>query len=239
MSVPAIASLAIFQFMWVWNDLLIALIFLGGSASVAPMTVTMSNMVNSYGGGWEYLTAAAFLSMALPMLVFFRAFRSTSCVVYWPDRSKATENRKGFGAMGKSNGKSVSQLEIARIAGVSRTTVSFVLNNVRGKNISEETRQRVVAAAKEFGYTPDLSAVDTATSREGAICLFVCHSESAFSDAYIMRLIEGIGPALHKSRYDLRVVQFRISRHDYLETAPARKATRGRSCSTCTRTTRA
>jgi alpha-glucoside transport system permease protein len=70
-SVPAIASLAIFQFMWVWNDLLIALIFLGGTADVAPMTVTMSNMVNSYGGGWEYLTAAAFVSMALPMLVFF------------------------------------------------------------------------------------------------------------------------------------------------------------------------
>jgi LacI family transcriptional regulator len=121
--------------------------------------------------------------------------------------------------MGKSNGKSVSQLEIARIAGVSRTTVSFVLNNVRGKNISENTRQRVVAAAKEFGYMPDEAAVETATSREGTVCLFVCHSESAFSDAYIMRLIEGIGPVLHKSRYDLRVVQFRISRHDYLETA--------------------
>ena len=71
MSVPAIASLAIFQFMWVWNDLLIALIFLGGSRSVAPMPVTISNLVNSYGGGWEYLTAAAFISMALPMLVFF------------------------------------------------------------------------------------------------------------------------------------------------------------------------
>lgn len=70
-SVPAIASLAIFKFMWVWNDLLIALIYLGGTAAVAPMTVTMSNMVNSYGGGWEYLTAAAFISMALPMLVFF------------------------------------------------------------------------------------------------------------------------------------------------------------------------
>jgi alpha-glucoside transport system permease protein len=70
-SVPAIASLAIFQFMWVWNDLLIALIYLGGTADVAPMTVTMSNMVNSYGGGWEYLTAAAFISMVLPLLVFF------------------------------------------------------------------------------------------------------------------------------------------------------------------------
>ncbi|MCE5256023.1 MAG: carbohydrate ABC transporter permease [Spirochaetaceae bacterium] len=71
MSVPAIASLAIFQFLWVWNDLLIALIFLGGTKDVAPMTVTISNLVNSYGGGWEYLTAAAVISMIVPMIVFF------------------------------------------------------------------------------------------------------------------------------------------------------------------------
>jgi alpha-glucoside transport system permease protein len=70
-SVPALASLAIFQFMWVWNDLLIALIYLGGTPEVAPLTVTISNLVNSYGGGWEYLTAAAFISMTLPLLVFF------------------------------------------------------------------------------------------------------------------------------------------------------------------------
>jgi alpha-glucoside transport system permease protein len=70
-SVPALASLAIFQFMWVWNDLLVALIYLGGTPTVAPMTVTISNLVNSYGGGWEYLTAAAFLSMLLPLVVFF------------------------------------------------------------------------------------------------------------------------------------------------------------------------
>jgi alpha-glucoside transport system permease protein len=70
-SIPALASLAIFQFMWVWNDLLVALIYLGGSPPVAPMTVTISNMVNSYGGGWEYLTAAAFISMMLPLVVFF------------------------------------------------------------------------------------------------------------------------------------------------------------------------
>ncbi len=69
-SIPAIASLSIFQFMWVWNDLLVALIFLGGSPDVAPMTLTVSNMVNSYGGGWEYLTAAAFISMMLPLIVF-------------------------------------------------------------------------------------------------------------------------------------------------------------------------
>ncbi len=70
-SIPAISSLAIFQFMWVWNDLLIALVYLGGTPDVAPMTVTIGNLVNSYGGGWEYLTAAAFISMALPLVVFF------------------------------------------------------------------------------------------------------------------------------------------------------------------------
>jgi len=70
-SLPAIASLAIYQFMWVWNDLFVALIFLGGTQDVAPMTLTMANMVNSYGGGWEFLTAAAFISMAFPLLVFF------------------------------------------------------------------------------------------------------------------------------------------------------------------------
>jgi alpha-glucoside transport system permease protein len=71
LSLPAIASLAIFQFMWVWNDLLVALIYLGGAPSVAPLTVTISNLVNSLGGGWQLLTAAAFVSMLLPLLVFF------------------------------------------------------------------------------------------------------------------------------------------------------------------------
>ena len=70
-SVPAIASLSIFQFMWVWNDLLIALVYLGGTPDVAPMTVTISNLVNFYGAGWHLLTSAAFISMILPLVVFF------------------------------------------------------------------------------------------------------------------------------------------------------------------------
>ena len=70
-SVPALASLAIFQFMWVWNDLLIALVYLGGRPDVAPMPVTMSNLVNSLGQDWQLLTAAAFISMILPLVVFF------------------------------------------------------------------------------------------------------------------------------------------------------------------------
>jgi alpha-glucoside transport system permease protein len=71
LSVPAIASLVIFQFIWVWNDLLVALIYLGGYPSVAPLTVTISNLVNSLGAGWQLLTAAAFISMALPLVIFF------------------------------------------------------------------------------------------------------------------------------------------------------------------------
>jgi alpha-glucoside transport system permease protein len=71
LSVPAIASLVIFQFMFVWNDLLVALILVGGTAKVAPMTVTIANLVNSLGQGYHLLTAAAFISMALPLVVFF------------------------------------------------------------------------------------------------------------------------------------------------------------------------
>ncbi len=70
-SVPALAALVIFQFLWVWNDLLVALIYLGGQPSVAPMTVTVSNLVNSLGQNWQLLTAAAFISMLLPLVVFF------------------------------------------------------------------------------------------------------------------------------------------------------------------------
>src|SRR5260221_1201273 len=74
-SVPALASLAIFQFMWVWNDLLAALIYLGGRPSVAPLTVTLSNLVSSHAEGWPLLTAAAFISMLLPLIIFFTCQR--------------------------------------------------------------------------------------------------------------------------------------------------------------------
>lgn len=71
LSVPAIASVAIFQFLWVWNDLLVALIYLGASPKVAPLTVVIANLVGSRGQAWWILTAAAFVSMLLPMFVFF------------------------------------------------------------------------------------------------------------------------------------------------------------------------
>jgi alpha-glucoside transport system permease protein len=72
MSVPAIAALVIFQFLFIWNDLLVALVYLGAAnAANLPLTVLVANLSNSLGGEWHYLMAAAFISMALPLAVFF------------------------------------------------------------------------------------------------------------------------------------------------------------------------
>ncbi len=71
LSVPAIASFAIFQFLWVWNDLLVGLTFGGGKKEVAPMTIRLAEMVGTRGSGWELLTAGAFVSIIVPLIVFF------------------------------------------------------------------------------------------------------------------------------------------------------------------------
>ena len=71
LSVPIVASLAIFQFLWVWNDLLVALIYLGGTPDVAPITVQISSLVGSYGQDWELLTAAVFISIIPSLIIFF------------------------------------------------------------------------------------------------------------------------------------------------------------------------
>jgi alpha-glucoside transport system permease protein len=70
LSIPPIASLAIFQFLWVWNDLLVALIYLGGTRDVAPLTMHISSMMSSFGENWHLLPAGAFLSMVLPLIIF-------------------------------------------------------------------------------------------------------------------------------------------------------------------------
>jgi alpha-glucoside transport system permease protein len=72
MCVPAFAALAIFQFLFVWNDLLVSFIYIGlANPDNLPLPATMASLVNSLGGGWYLLGAAAFLSMALPLAVFF------------------------------------------------------------------------------------------------------------------------------------------------------------------------
>jgi alpha-glucoside transport system permease protein len=71
LSVPALASFAIFQFIWVWNDFLVSLIFLSGSLTTRVMTARLTDMIGSRGQDWHYLTAGAFVTMIIPLVVFF------------------------------------------------------------------------------------------------------------------------------------------------------------------------
>ena len=70
LSIPALASFAILQFLWVWNDFLVALVFLGTSSDVAVLTIELASIVGSRGEAFHLLTAAAFVSMVIPMIVF-------------------------------------------------------------------------------------------------------------------------------------------------------------------------
>jgi alpha-glucoside transport system permease protein len=68
-SVPALASFAIFQFLWVWNDYLIAFVFVGNEHPV--LTYTLLSMLGQYGEGWQSVAAGSFISLSVPLLVFF------------------------------------------------------------------------------------------------------------------------------------------------------------------------
>ncbi|MGK5742430.1 carbohydrate ABC transporter permease [Micromonospora sp. URMC 103] len=67
---PALAAFGIFQFLWVWNDLLVALIFAGGQDETAPLTVRLAEMAGTRGNEWQRLTAGAFVSIVVPLIVF-------------------------------------------------------------------------------------------------------------------------------------------------------------------------
>lgn len=71
LSVPALASFAIFQFLWVWNDLLVAIIFLGVKQEVAVLTSQLMNLIGERGSDWHLLCAGAFVTMVVPLIVFF------------------------------------------------------------------------------------------------------------------------------------------------------------------------
>ncbi|WP_342618863.1 carbohydrate ABC transporter permease [Rhodoferax sp. GW822-FHT02A01] len=71
LSLPALASFAIFQFLWVWNDFLVALVFLGKSPDHVVLTIKLNDLLGSRGESWEILTASAFVSIAVPVAVFF------------------------------------------------------------------------------------------------------------------------------------------------------------------------
>ncbi len=70
LSFPALASFAIFQFLWIWNDLLVALVFLGAQDDRQVLTARLVNLLGQFGNNWELLTAAAFISIVVPLIVF-------------------------------------------------------------------------------------------------------------------------------------------------------------------------
>ncbi|MFZ4815988.1 MAG: carbohydrate ABC transporter permease, partial [Phototrophicaceae bacterium] len=71
LSIPALASFSIFQFLWVWNDLLVALVFLTKNADQVVMTSRLRDMLGSRAADWEILTSSAFVSIVVPLIVFF------------------------------------------------------------------------------------------------------------------------------------------------------------------------
>lgn len=95
--------------------------------------------------------------------------------------------------------------DVARLAGVSRTTVSVVLNNVQGIKISPATRQRVFEAARSLGYVPD-AAAQALVSRRVRIIGFILarHPYHISSDAFVPRILEGLFDTIH--RHDLRLL---------------------------------
>jgi alpha-glucoside transport system permease protein len=72
---PAIAAFGIFQFLWVWNDLLVALVFGGGSLDISPLTVRLAELSGTRGQDWHLLAAGAFVSLIVPLVVFLAGQR--------------------------------------------------------------------------------------------------------------------------------------------------------------------
>src|SRR5258707_14161133 len=96
----------------------------------------------------------------------------------------------------------VTSRRVAELAGVSQTTVSFVLNNVDSANISEETSQRVLDAARSIGYVPDVSARALARGRSMNIGLVLGQPhEQIFLDEYIPNIITGLSKVTRKHGY--------------------------------------
>jgi alpha-glucoside transport system permease protein len=71
LSFPALASFAIFQFLWVWNDLLVSMVFLGTEPDKMVLTYKLNSLLGSRGGNWDILTASAFITIIVPLVVFF------------------------------------------------------------------------------------------------------------------------------------------------------------------------
>src|SRR5574339_823595 len=92
--------------------------------------------------------------------------------------------------------KRSTSLDVARLAGVSRTTVSFVLNGIAGVSISAATRKRVLNAAKKLNYSPNIAGKKLVSGKSYTIGLVLCQtSEQIFTDAFLPQVILGLEQA--------------------------------------------
>jgi len=121
--------------------------------------------------------------------------------------------------------KRVTSQDVADLAGVSRTTVSFVLNNVKGMNISSETRQKVLEAAERLSYIPDASAQALASRRTKAIGLVMTRSPHHIAtDAFLPQIIGGLMDVVKERKLRLLMESVDVEHQDraYLELARAK-----------------
>jgi LacI family transcriptional regulator len=121
--------------------------------------------------------------------------------------------------------KRVTSQDVADLAGVSRTTVSFVLNDVKGMNISSETRQKVLEAAERLSYIPDASAQALASRRTKAIGLVMTRSPHHIAtDAFLPQIIGGLMDVVKERKLRLLIESVEAEHQDraYLELARAK-----------------
>lgn len=116
--------------------------------------------------------------------------------------------------------KRITSLDVAKKAGVSRTTVSFVLNNAAGMQISDETRKRVLEAARDLGYVPDAAAQALASGRSKTVGLLLARRTNVIaSDMYLIQMMEVLVREInrHGMRLMLEVVEDFENRESYLK----------------------
>lgn len=102
--------------------------------------------------------------------------------------------------------KRTTSIDVAKMAGVSRTTVSFVLNDVPGVNISEPTRQRVQDAVKTLNYHPDVAGRRLASGKSNTIGLVMRQSaEQVFADAFLIRVVLGVEGAVAQQGFHVLI----------------------------------
>jgi len=121
--------------------------------------------------------------------------------------------------------KRVTSQDVANLAGVSRTTVSFVLNDVKGFNISPETRQKVLSAAETLNYVPDATAQALASRRAKAIGLVMTRSPHHIAtDAFLPQIIGGLMEVIKDNKLRLLIEYVEVEHQDraYLELARAK-----------------